>query len=104
MTPPKLKDPIVVSSLSFDKARWTRGRAARWLRDHDYGEFKVQAFEGTKNYWRMRVLDVAPNSCNYRREHWGASGILATYCVPKRRAGKVVSLGRVAQGLRRMVA
>ncbi len=100
----KLKHPISVSSLSFKKNRWTRTAAAAWLAEHGYGSFKVRSFGSTKNYWRARVREVKPNTCRYRVEHWGSSGILATYCIPKKRKPKVVDLSRMARSLNKEVA
>lgn len=98
----RLKHPIRVSSLSFHKGSWTRREAIGWLKEHDYGRFRASDFTSSKNYWGIRVIDVAPNTCNYRRQHWGNSGILATYCVPKARAPKVQALdfGSIARRIR----
>ena len=100
----RLKYPIEVSSLSFSKEKWTRSEAVKWLREHEYGEFKVAGFKATKNYWRVQVVVVEPNTCRYRQEHWGSSGIMATYCIPKNRSPKTVNLGRVARVLKTKAA
>lgn len=99
----KLKHPIRVSSLAFHKDRWTRREAVAWLRSHGHGSFRAADFSSTKNYWTVRLLEVPKNTCDYRREHWGESGILATYCVPKARAPKVVRIDfdRVSRSIKR---